>query len=130
MSLYVGKEMVTRGGLKARVICVDKRSNLNKYPVIALVSAATGNEASYSYTEEGRYLYPDERGETPNHPLDLLEPVVENALYRVIYDTGVIGKSNFLSERDARAHVGVKSVLKLVFSGPEGAREFIRAELL
>lgn len=125
MSLYVGKEMVTRDGRKARVICVDYKNRLGK-SVLAVVEGTDRLENVYAYTNKG--MYATTEGGISQH--DLFEPVVENALYRVIYDTGVIGKSNFLSERDARAHMGAKHILKLVFSGTGDSKEFIRAELI
>lgn len=56
------RELITRGGRKARIICTDRKDA--DYPIIVLVSneSETGEDTLY-YTEEGKFYTTG--GETP-----------------------------------------------------------------
>lgn len=102
MSMYVGKEMQTRSGRKARIIAIDRVSPLGLC-VVALVKLPNAEEeAIQRHRMDGSYGVVNDK-EDPN---DLIEIPVINSVYRVVYDNGVFGTTNFLSKQDAIAAAG------------------------
>ena len=48
------RELITRGGRKARIICIDRKDA--DYPIVVLISNEFGNgESTLYYTEEGKF---------------------------------------------------------------------------
>ena len=48
------RELITRGGRKARIICTDRKDA--DYPIVVLLSNEFGNgESTLYYTEEGKF---------------------------------------------------------------------------
>lgn len=72
------RELVTRDGHKARIICTDKKGG---YPIMALV-LIDGNEIPYTYTEMGHF----EHGKA--NILDLFFASVKHKGWMNIYDKG------------------------------------------
>ena len=59
------REVVTRDGRKARIVCTDRESH-EGYPIIALVKTDKGEEIVNSYTIDGNWY-----GGGAKHKLDL-----------------------------------------------------------
>lgn len=52
------RELITRGGRKARIICTDRKDA--DYPIVVLLSNEFGNgESTLYYTEEGKFYTTD-----------------------------------------------------------------------
>ena len=55
-------KVITRRGLKARIICTDSKDLL--YPIVALIETKSGGESIQYYTKDGKYyidaLYEDD----------------------------------------------------------------------
>lgn len=56
MKLEINTFYKTRDGRKARVICVDAKSQNGMYPIVALIESA-GDETSYHYATSGAYCH-------------------------------------------------------------------------
>jgi hypothetical protein len=52
------KPVQTRDGRKARIICTDRKWN-DKYPLVALVTSAAGEEYVVAYRTNGKYIFTD-----------------------------------------------------------------------
>ena len=60
---HPGREVVTRDGRKARIICTNKKPA--EYPIVALVEDAESNETEFCFTKEGKLQ------QNKDHQLDL-----------------------------------------------------------
>ena len=50
-----GHPLQTRDGRAVRILCYDRKSKKNNYPIVALVEIQEGEEDTYWYTIDGYY---------------------------------------------------------------------------
>ena len=54
--LDLNKPVQTRNGKKVRILCTDRKSKSDIYPIIVLILMADGVEATQRYRKDGTYL--------------------------------------------------------------------------
>lgn len=96
------RKVVTRSGLKARIICVDRKST--DRPIVSLVYK-NGAEEPLVHNSNGRYSFYDGL----DNPFDLFFAPNKQSrwvfLFKVTYDDGPVisSSSAFLNKTDAEA---------------------------
>lgn len=53
------KKVITREGLNARIICINRKDLEYQYPIIALIETESGEESIQDYTKDGKYHIAD-----------------------------------------------------------------------
>jgi hypothetical protein len=83
-----GAPLVTRDGRQARIICFDKSSAHDKFPIVALTKGSYGiDESINSYTVEGTYW-----DDGDNSPRDLFMVPEKKEAWVNVYPCGYVSK--------------------------------------
>lgn len=94
------KQLVTRDGRNARVVCTDKKG---RYPVAALVEDYDGtSENVFAFTKDGRYY----GGEPNEKDLFFVAPETHEGWARICFNNGEYYLDNIIypSKADAKNH--------------------------
>lgn len=100
-----GKNVYTRDGRKARVVCFD-RKGYELYPMLALVETDGKESLMYSYKEDGMW---SNTGEESRNDLMML-PETHEAWIVVCESGGTYSVRVFLDERKAKSLKGSEDV--------------------